>query len=387
MTCSSFVVRLSLVLFVGVVVACGEDGASYEPVPEGLDFAAVDTAVEALVAENELAGATMVIVHRDYGMVHLRGFGAFPENRISLIASSSKILSAGILLRLADRGTLDLDTPISTYLSEWGEYKSDILPAQLISNSSGMVGLIDNPIYGQYLCQYIDAGSLTTCGRTIYRANDAADRVPPDTQFRYGGGQWQLAGSLAEQVSGKTWDELVYETYTRPCDLSVLGYTNQFSRSFTGGSVENAIGYPEWFDGDPSVLVPTQNPNVEGGAYTTAEDYGKILLMHLRGGKCGSRRVLSETAVARMQEDRVGAIYGGTTPDPSAEGYGFGWWVSREHPGIVSDGGAYGASPWLDLNRGYGVMVIVEGAPELGPQIRTMLMPLVAAAFDAVVTE
>ncbi len=56
----------------------------------------------------------------------------------------------------------------------------------------------------------------------------------------------------------------------------------------------------------------TDNPNIEGGGYANVSDYGKLLLMHLRCGLCGEERVLSEDAVARMQEDRL-AEYGGTS--------------------------------------------------------------------------
>lgn len=379
-------VRPSPALAVSLLAVCLGACGSDDPVVPALDFSQVDATIESYLADNELEGATLVIVHRDYGIVHLRGFGGFDTHRISLIASSSKIISAGVLMRLHERGRLDMDAPVSSFVPEyWGLYKEDITPAQLVSNSSGMVGLIDNPLYGKYLCQYIAVGSLEVCARTIYTADDAADRVPPDTMFRYGGGQWQLAGGIAEYAGGKSWNELVEETY-RPCRLNVLGYTNQFQRSFAG-TAESSLGYPEWFDGDVADLPVTTNPSIEGGAYTTAEDYGKILLMHLRGGRCQGGRALSEASVLRMREDRIGTVYGGETLDPAQPGYGFGWWVSRDGSGIVSDGGAYGAAPWLDTVRGYGVMIILETEAGSGYELRTAVTPLVAAAFDAALAE
>lgn len=65
---------------------------------------------------------------------------------------------------------------------------SDITRAQMLSNSAGMVGLLDDPYYLSYLCQYtMITGSPSACARAIYTAHDDADRVPPDTTFRYGG--------------------------------------------------------------------------------------------------------------------------------------------------------------------------------------------------------
>jgi CubicO group peptidase (beta-lactamase class C family) len=350
--------------------------------PPDFDFSAWDAAVEAYLEEQGLVGASAAVVHPEHGIVHRAGYGAFDAERIYLIASSSKILSVGVLMRLADQGLLDVDAPISDFV-EWGDQKSDITVAQLVSNSSGMPGLLDDPVYGPYICQYIDSGTLTDCARTIYTADDVADRSPPDTEFRYGGGQWQLAGGIAEVVSGKPWETLVRETYVEPCGATSLGYTNQFLRATSegGDGVASALGYPGFFQGDPANAAATDNPNIEGGAYVTAEDYGKILWMHLRGGTCGSERVLSEEAVARMQEDRIGEVYGGVTFSPVLEGYGMGWWVSRQEPGLVVDGGAYGAIPWLDLPRGYGAVVFIEGNSGLGQG----LMSATKAALDAAI--
>jgi CubicO group peptidase (beta-lactamase class C family) len=329
---------------------------------EGLDFSAFDSAVDAFLTENHLAGASAVVVQKDLGIVHERGYGQFAADRLYLIASSSKVMSVGILMRLADEGKLDINAPISNYLSAFGTYKTDISVAQLVSNSSGLVTLADNPLYGPYLCQYLSAGTLTDCAKTIYTADDSADRRPPDTKFDYGGGAWQLAGGIAEVVSGKPWAQLVKEAYVDPCGAPSIAYNNQYQQAYSTGDagLTGALSYPSFFKASAASLAPTQNPSVEGGAYTTAHDYGKILLMHLREGVCDGGRVLSKASVDLMQQDRIGQVYGGATTDPNFQGYGLGWWVDRQHPGVVADPGAYGAIPWIDVPRKYAVMILLE---------------------------
>jgi CubicO group peptidase (beta-lactamase class C family) len=358
-----------------LALGCGGDDHPF-------DFSEFDEAMDAFVRTYRLEGATAAVVHQEYGVVHVKGYGSFHRHRVSLIASSSKVLSAGILMHLEDEGLLDVDMPVSEYLSAWGEHKTDIAATQLLSNSSGMPGLLDDPLYGPYVCQYLNVGTLAGCAEEIYAANDEEDLVPPDTMFRYGGGQWQLAGGLAETVSGRTWHQLVEDTYVRPCGLSALGYNNHFSRSAVEGGVEGALSYPSFFDGDPDSLQPTDNPNIEGGAYSTAEDYGKVLLMHLREGRCGNHQVLSPAALARMREDRIGPAYGGVTLDPSLAGYGFGWWVNRANPSVVVDAGAYGATPWLDVDRGYGVMIQLEASALLSSLVRGQTQPILERIFD-----
>jgi CubicO group peptidase (beta-lactamase class C family) len=339
-----------------------------------LDFTAFDQAIETFLTAQKLPGATAVVVHRERGMVHLKGYGSFAADRVFLVASSSKILSAGVLARLADEKKVDLDAPVGPLVrATWGDGgKAALTVAQMLSNSSGMVGLLDEAAYAPYVCQFVVRGTLTACARTIYQAADADRVVPPDTQFRYGGGQWQLAGGIAEVASGKPWADLVRETYVEPCGATSLGYTNQFARS--------GLGYPASFMGNPANLDQTENPSIEGGAFINAADYGKILLMHLRGGLCGGKRVLSEAAVARMQQDRL-ASYGGATQDPGFQGYGLGWWVDRGHPGVVSDPGAYGAVPWLDNPRRYAAFILLESGALLGAQLREQTRPLLEATF------
>lgn len=372
----------------GTAGEAGEAGAGALPAAcAELDFAAFDAAVSAFLVQNGLHGASGVVVQKDCGAVHTQGYGDFAANRLYLVGSSSKVVSSGVLMQLADRGMLDLDAPIGQYLMSWGSGKPELKVAQLLSNSSGLVSLTDNPVYAPYLCQYRTSGSLSDCAQAIYAANDANKRVPPDTEFHYGGAQWQLAGGIAELLSGKPWADLVRDTYAA-CDVPSLGFTNQFSLNGRGGSFD----YPPSFQGDAANLPSTQNPNVEGGLYINAADYGKLLLMHLRDGQCDGGRVLSEAAARRMREDRILAVYGGTTAGMTGRttgatafvGYGLGWWVDRDHPGVFADPGLYGAFPWLDLNRNYGAFIAIEGdSGQTGGALYAAVKPALDAAFDA----
>ncbi|HEX6239875.1 MAG TPA: serine hydrolase domain-containing protein [Polyangiales bacterium] len=355
--------------------AGGPDGGGEADAAVALNFDEFDSVIDQFLTEKMLAGATVAVVHKTRGIVHERGYGSFNKGRISLIASSSKILSVGVLMALADAGKLDLDKPVSGYLQAWGNHKTDITTAMLVSNSSGLVSLTQNPYYAPYICQYTEGGDLKSCSQTIYSAADEADRVPVDSMFKYGGGQWQLAGGVAEVVSGKSWADLIKETYVTPCGVASLGYTNQFQKAA-------GTGYPMFFTGDVATLPVTQNPSIEGGAYVSAGDYAKLLQMHLRGGLCGDQRVLSEAAVERMQADRIKEKYNGSTPSAAMAGYGLGWWIDRDHPGVVVDPGAYGAVAWLDKQHEYGGFVVLEATSAVGTELFAKLKPVADAVFD-----
>ena len=149
-------------------------GASDGGEPDGAacpehDFAAFDRSVSEFLPTHGLAGATAVVVQRECGIVHVRGYGQYAADRISLMGSSSKIVTVGVLMRLADQGLVDLDAPIGQYVPTWEPNgKPELEVAQLLSNSAGLVGLIDNPFYLPYRCQYQDTGTLRDCARSIY---------------------------------------------------------------------------------------------------------------------------------------------------------------------------------------------------------------------------
>ena len=116
---------------------------------------------------------------------------------------------------------------------------------------------------------------------------------------------------------------------------------------------------------------------MEGGAYLAPRDYAELLLMHLRGGRCDGKQVLSQRALDRMHADRIGEVYGGDAGTNT--GYGMGWWVDRAS-GRITDPGAYGTIPWLDLGDGYGAYLVIEADSSTGGQLANLLYDVVDTA-------
>lgn len=348
------------------------DAASEDTEPSDAPFDEITDVVQAFVDAKGLEGAGLVIVGVEEGIVYEEYFGSFSADRISLVASSSKMISAGVLLKLQEDGLLDMDAPVEGQV-DWAVGNPDITPAQLVSNSSGLVGLGPDFFYAPYLCQWGVPDTLQECGTTVFTSSDDdSDQIPPDTEFRYGGAQWQVAGALAETVSGKSWEQLIDEIYVGPCNLDSLGYISL-------GAVVTAAGYPTVFAGDPDGVTYSENPSIEGGAHIDVDDYAKLLLMHLRGGSCDGNQVLSQESLDTMHADRIGEVYGGNSAGPNS-GYGMGWWVDRE-TGRISDEGAWGSVPWLDLDDGYGAYVVVEDQSATGRALKNEIEQLVHDAM------
>jgi CubicO group peptidase (beta-lactamase class C family) len=193
--------------------------------------------------------------------------------------------------------------------------------------------------------------------------------VPRGTQFSYGGTQWQLAGAVAEHVTNSTWGQAFDRYLAGPCELEVFEYGNMWT----------VMG--DW-TGSPDSLLGQANAHIEGGAITNLQDYAKILLMHLRGGRCGDTQVMSPESVAFMQDNRAAAV---------GVNYGMGWWVlpgNGQRSTIVYDPGAFGAVSWLDMERGIGGYVAIDDYTRADPGavyalVLDQIIPLQQQAVDA----
>jgi len=348
----------------GLVAGCSEtSSAKYE-------FTAVDETVARFMEDHsDVKGVTLAVVRTDEGQVYEKGWGDFGADRVSLIASLSKVLSAGVILSLVDEGLLDVDRPVSEYL-DWGDYHPNVTMQQLVSMMSGIPATVF-ALCTPSPCYCDPATNIQECARKIFQ--DESSSVAPGTEFRYGAGAWQLAGAVAEVVSGKTWAELVDEKLVAACELSNSGYTNSGA----------TLGYPEGFDGNPANAAQTDNPDLGGGAYTTVSDYSKVLLMHLRDGLCEQERVLSPEMVQLMQEDLVPEDAAMFPPGWRREAinYGMGWWKYEDQPGLLVDSGRFGARAILHPDEGWGAIMIIETTTEQGSELRKRLVPVIREAL------
>ena len=128
---SMFVRALVTGAIAGSMLSCSEtSGANnwapldYEanPASAKYDFGSVDSTIVDFMADHPgVEGVTLAVVRGGEGQIYEEGYGDFDRDRISMIASTGKVPSAGIIVSLADEGLLDLDRPIAEYL-DWGDH-------------------------------------------------------------------------------------------------------------------------------------------------------------------------------------------------------------------------------------------------------------------------
>ncbi len=292
----------------------------------------VRAATAEAVQQLGLRGAGLAVV-RAGERLHTSLHGNLTADAALPIASASKWLAVATVLAMVDAGELDLDLPVGRYVAEFDRPdRQGMTLRQCLANTTGLPARL---------------GDLRDADMAAFAAAaaDVGLRSPPGASFRYGGVGFQVAAVAAERVSGKNWHTLFAERIAGP-----LGMTKtKFGTLLPPGGEAGTARLP-W---------------VAGGAVSTLDDYAAFVGMLLAKGRVGERRVLSEASVAAMLRDQVPENVAVDAVGFEADGvrYGLGTWIvpiPGEGVPRASDPGAFGFTPWLDVDLGIGGVFAVR---------------------------
>lgn len=184
--------------------------------------------IETWVKANAFQG--VVLLGRDGIATYARGFGPIDiEARrpariddVYCIASISKWLTSLSVLRLVERGMLDLDAPITRWLPD---YRADIgarlTLRRLLSNSSGLPKMFIPATQAEpaLLTQDMSAGEA------VRRFASGDLYFEPGARFDYILENWILVFAIVEAVTGQTFDEAMHGLTLDPLGLRHTGAT------------------------------------------------------------------------------------------------------------------------------------------------------------------
>lgn len=114
--------------------------------------------------------------------------------------------------------------------------------------------------------------------------------IPPDTKYWYSNVGYVLVGAVLEQLTGRTWEELMRERLFQPLGISTGG----FGPPGTADKTEQAWGHSPVLG---KALDP-RSPAAElplfygpaGLAHMTVTDWAKFIALHLRGDPANPHR-------------------------------------------------------------------------------------------------
>lgn len=344
-------------------------GWSHRPLAPRGDTSAFVTAAVARIESENAGNAAFVLL--DEGRVvaeHFQSVGE-PVDRDTLfqVASLSKWVTAWGVMTLVDEGRIDLDAPISTYLTRWhlpdGAFdETQVTARRLLSHTAG---LTDGLGYGGFA----PGQTVQRLEDSLTRASDASpgadgrvrvDAEPGET-FLYSGGGYALLQLVIEEVSGEPFND-----YMRRAVLSPLGMTRS-AFVLPEGAANVAQSFNE--HGEEAILYDFSAP-AAASLYTSAADLTQFLQANVTGenGTPPGRGVLTPEALTEMRRPHAHQ-YG-------AEIWGLGTilYAPNKSDGFVvghdgSNTPAINTSARIDPATGDGIILLETGDTRLATDI------------------
>jgi CubicO group peptidase (beta-lactamase class C family) len=296
-----------------------------------------------------------VVFAKGYGYRDVEHMQPVTTRTVMAIGSNSKSFTVMLLGMLAEDRKLSWDKPLRDYLPDfqlWDPYATrELTPRDLVTHRSGL-----------------PRHDLLWYGRAFTRKElyQRLRYLEPTTSFRgryqYQNLMFMTAGYLTEQLTGRTWDDLIRERIFTPLGMS----RSNTSVADSPRAEDYALPYA-WRD---SLLVEVPFRSLDaiapaGAINSTIEDMLKYLELRLDSGRVGDRRLYQASTEARMQAPV--SVSDGAGPDypelgPSTYALGVGVTTYRGHKVVQHGGGIDGFSSgmsWLPHDR-LGVIVLTN---------------------------
>jgi CubicO group peptidase (beta-lactamase class C family) len=288
----------------------------------------------ALVKDSEIAWT------EGYGYADVESDRVLTTDTPMSVQSITKSITAWGVMRLREKGLIDLDASVSQYLKSWQfpftDYPTDkITVRQLLSHTAGM------PL-GDFTNVYAPDDTMPS-NRDVMTAEAVLMRAP-GTRFSYSNTGYNLLEILIEDITGQGFAEYIHTEILLP-----LGMENTFFDIDTAANPYPPTGYNLRGEPVPVYLYPSK---ASGGLFSTAHDIARFAVAGLKENPV--LRVDSVERLYQPESHKIG-IYGFIF-----EAYGFGHYIEKLPNGAlsVSHGG-----------QGNGIMTHLQAVPETGDAI------------------
>lgn len=263
----------------------------------------------------------------------------FSQGRSTLLtpyasASTSKWVTAVIILRLVDQGLLSLNDHPQDHIPGWDIHPSDTLYNITLSDLLSLTsGLINDPV-----CLNSTDADFKTCTRRIATINAGNGKIP-GAEFNYGFSHLQVAGLMAIMAAGVDSWQVLFEQFQQETGLFINGA----------------------FD-IPSI----NNPRLDAGMHWRANEYADfirayqfedLLTQETRHRMLSDRTISSEIVYSPIEDSLIEQWH-----------YGYGIWLQCPHAAFdcktityYSSPGIYGAYPFMNTKQRFFGIVARQG--------------------------
>ncbi|HEY8502938.1 MAG TPA: serine hydrolase domain-containing protein [Gemmataceae bacterium] len=287
---------------------------------------AVDRAVLGELVRQQLVGLAVGVLEGGE-IVHLKGYGwADREGRVPVTpatlfrwASVSKPLTAVAALQLAEKGLLDLDADVRTYVPEFPDKGVRITARHLLCHQSGIVHYTNGRVVRTER-EYDDPHPFRDVISALDTFKESPLLHPPGEKFSYTTHGYILLSAVVERAGGRRFAEQVAERIAGPLGMSTLRPDYQWE-DIPG----RAVGYRRL---PGRGLARSADRDVSwklggGGFISSAKDLAKFA-----GGLLNGKLVSKETETRMWQRQKL--------RDGTETRHGLGFVIGRDGAGRLT---------------------------------------------------
>jgi CubicO group peptidase (beta-lactamase class C family) len=268
---------------------------------EYIDFSGLEKVVRTELKQTHTPGAAIAIVKGEQ-IVFAKGFGVanietgapVTPDMLFRIGSITKMWTATLLVTLAEKGRVNLQEPIGTYLQGLSPRLSRVTAHQLMTHTAGMID--ESPSYGLH-----DESAL---GATVRSWQDDYCFLPPGKVFSYSNPGMAVAGLLAEVTGGKPYAQLMSERLFQPMGIKTATFrpTEAMTRPLSQGHMAEK---------NKTLVVRPCTDNAgywpSGFMFANVYDLARFAIAFINQGQIEGAQVLSPSVIAKLSTPYVDA--------------------------------------------------------------------------------
>ncbi|GBG37510.1 serine hydrolase domain-containing protein [Mycobacterium montefiorense] len=351
------------------------------------DFTGVRDAFERNFAQLSETGAAVavwvdgdLVVNLWGGSADAAGTRAWQQDTLTTVLSGTKGLSATCLHQLADRGEVDLHTPIARYWPEFGQAgKEDITLAMVISHRSGVIGP-RTPMSWQQVCDWDYVCEQLIVAEPWWEPGTAQGYHM--TTFGF------IVGEVFRRVTGRTIGQYLRTEIAEPLgadvhiglsDADQLRCAERVNKPHMRDLLTHIPSNPTSLDEHPKAGLAVSmgfTPDDEVSSYDLElwrrlEFPGTNGQVSALGLATFYNALAQEKLLSREHMDLIRVSQGGFEPDlvlgprVADHGWGLGYMLNQRHvngpnPRIFGHGGLGGSFGFVDLEHRIGYAYVAN---------------------------
>ncbi|HBF21513.1 MAG TPA: penicillin-binding protein [Cryomorphaceae bacterium] len=324
-----------------------------------------DKELNQILQDWNVPGFAVAVVEKDK-IIYSAGYGyrdfenkkPVTVNTLFPIGSSTKAFTATLLGQLEAQGELELTDRPAQYLPGFHFYNEgmdrEISLLKILSHQTGL------PRH-DYSWYYFPSGSREELVERIAHQEPTAK---VGEQWQYNNFMYLLAGSVAEQLKGSSWEEQVDERIFTPLEM---GRSNTSIVEMAQDD-DAAKGYTAHLDRDPERVnyYDIKGMSPAGAINSSVMEMSHWLMTWINGGVYQGKEVFSSAFYERAINPQImmGGSPGARHPDIHLSSYGLGWFITsyRGHYRVEHGGNIDGFSSSVAFypSDSIGIVVLVN---------------------------